>query len=454
MANIDKVIPRKIYGANSYPTIEIEVCLDNGITARASSPASLYDKKEHARTFSTNSFGKVVAPLNNGKDYDDRVNETIKSIKEEIVPGIVSKNANNQGGIDNILSDLNGTRNKFNSTVNSTLAISCAVAKAAAKSNNISLFKYIRELFSKEKIYRLPVPMINIFDGGVKTNNNLHFQALMIIPVMANSFKESITAGAKIFHTAKKVLGEFGLSSSVGDQGGYASIFYSGDEASIINWKSIVTVAIELIIKSISTAGYKAGTDVLLAIDADGDTSFFSEDGGYALTDKNEKQVRISRPDIANFYAELTKKYPIVLIEDCFAYEDGIAWFDLMESIGNKVQLAGDDIFFKQRHEREKMSRIGISNNVVVSLDRIITLSKVYDSAQFAKKYKYKSMIREGLESTEDPMMADLAVGCDIELIRGGGLCRTDRVAKYNQMLRIEEELGEDARFYAKYVFA
>lgn len=450
MPKIARIIPRKIYDSNSNPTIEVEVCLDGGASAVSAAPKSLYNTKEHIRHYTTNLYGKNVLGETIGEVYDNGVDKTIQSLEEEVIPEIVSLNlnVNNHEGVDSKLATLRKEhKDRFNLIVNSSLAISNAIAKAAAKVNQMSLVKYIRELFSRDKYFEMPIPLINIFDGGIYTNNNLVFQSLMIVPVGANSFKESIRIGAEIFHIAKKVLHENGLSSSVGDHGGYASIFCLKDDSNVVNWESIIKEALDIILKSINTAGYKPGTDVLLAIDVAADSSFYDEWVKYGLTDSNDQQLEITQKEIISFYCKTAEKYPIILIEDALADNDEMGWIELSSKIGENTKIAGGDIFFNQDHDRERMVRADVANSVVISLDRIATLSEVFDIINFAKKHRLKSVIYNGLGDTEDVVIADLSVACNIELIKVGGFCRTERIAKYNQLLRIEEELGKSSNF-------
>ena len=451
MPKIAKIVPRKCYDSNSNPTIEIEVNLDNGISAMSIAQKSLFDTREYMRHYTTNYYGKNLLGEGINKFYEEGIDKTIEKLDEKVIPELISLNVYNQEGVDNKLSTLiKSNREGFNFAINTSLAISNAVVKAAAKANNISVFKCIRELFSRNKYYEIPVPMINIFDGGIFTNNNLIFQSIMIVPVGAKSFKESLRIGGEVFHANKKVLSANKLSSSIGDFGGYAPLFCLKDDPNVVNWEAIVTEALDLVMKSISDAGYKPGSDVLLSVNVAADSNFYDERFRYGLTNENNRQVEITRKEIISFYKDSAEKYPIILIEDGFAADDEVGWLELKNTCGNKLKVAGCEIFSNQGLELDmgKMAPADVSNGAVISLDRVSTLSELFDIVNFTKKNRLKSIISSGLGDNEDDIVSDISVGCNIEVIKAGGFCRTEKMAKYNQLLRIEEELGKDAYFY------
>ncbi|MGR3318713.1 MAG: phosphopyruvate hydratase [Candidatus Anammoxibacter sp.] len=452
MSKIVKIIARKIYDASSNPTVEIEVRSEGGASAVSSAPKSLYNPKEHIRYYSTNFYGKNILDVSIGEMYKEGVDKTIESLERIVIPEIVSNNVNNQAGIDSKLDTLIKLHHKegFNSTVNATFAISSAVAKAAAQTNKMSLFKYIRGLFIKNRRFDMPIPMINIFDGGIYTNNNLVCQSLMIVPIGAKSFKESIRIGAEVFHTAKKVLHANKLSSSVGDHGGYAPIFGLNDDPNVVNWDSIIKEALDLIIKSIEEAGYKPGTDVSIAIDMAAGSSFYDEWFSYGLTGSDGKSVEIRQKEIIYFLSKTVEEYPVTFIGDGLADNDEKGWQELNKKIGKDVHVSGGGIFFNQDSDKENMFRGGVANSAMISLDRFATLSEVFEAINFAQRGRLNNVIYNGLGDTEDVIIADIAVGCNVDMIKAGGFCRTERIARYNQLLRIEEELGENTSFKPK----
>lgn len=454
MANIKEIIPRRIYDADGNPSIEVEVCLDNGICALSTAFKSRYDKTEYIKYFTPNYFGKDVIPHSAVPDslakvYEDGIKDAIDGVNEFIAPAILATNINNQEGVDSALATLRKAhRDTFNSVANTTLAVSCAIAAAGAKSNGMLPYRYIRELFSRNKLFELPVPLINIFDGGLFTNNNLIFQSLMIAPVGAKRFSESLRMGAEIFHCVKRVLGKKRLGTSVGSQGGYATVFCLGGDTRVTNWDTIVTEALELVILGITEAGYRPGQDVVLALDVDMESGFYSDKFPYGLTDSNNEQVEVRRKEIIHFYKNVVNAFPIALIENGFGDDDEIGWRELNGAIGDKVQMAGGDIIFGQDVDKERMATEKVVNCTVCALDRIGTLTELFEKIDFSKKYGFTSIICGGYGDTEDAIMADLAVGCNIGFMKAGGFCRTERVAKYNQLLRIEGELGKGASFY------
>ncbi len=453
MANIEKIILRKIYDSTSNPTIEAEVLLDNGICTNASAPKT-FNIKEQQRYYDTNSFGKVVS-LEPMRDYYNKaIGAAIEKVNELLIPEIKSMNINNQEGIDYEMLVLNGKKDLFNSIINTTFAISCAVAKAGALNNDKSLYEHIRSLFGKRRTYQMPIPLINIFDGGIFTNNNLNFQSIMVAPVKAASFKDALRMGAEVFHSAKKILHDKGMSASVGDQGGYAPVFCSHEDTNVGNWDSITIEALEIVVKSITLAGYKAGQDILIGINVNADSGFYSERTRYCFTDSEQKEIEISRKELQRFYENIAKKYPIVFMENCFAEDDPSGWQGLTGNFGEKIQVAGYDVAFGEGKDKEKMIRDGVMNNVVISTDRVPTLSELLKVVNFSENHRLRSLIRSGIGDTEDPVVADITIGCNIDLIHSGGFSRTERLAKHNQLLRIEEALGNNAVFHPKNTFS
>lgn len=441
MSKIKSITPRKIYDSNSYPTLEIEVCLDNGVVKRASAP-KMYESNDLYRHYTVNQFGKTTLSALVGKSYDDAVIDAILKVRETFVPELVSLSAFNQDGIDAQLSSLNGRKNRFNTSLNVTLALSNAIVKAAAGCYNIPVHQYIQELFGKSKTVELPTPLISIFDGGINTNNNLNFQSIMILPRGAASFKESIRMGSEIFHTVKKVLRSKGYNTSIGENGGYAPIFCIKDNENAANWESIVTEAFDIIMQSITAAGYKEGKEVKIAINVDADYGFSDEKAQYGLTGADGKIVEFNRKEIVDFYVKLADNYPLAYIGNGLASDDRLGWHDLSGKLGDKMQIAGNNIFFNQGDESDKMARFGVGNNIIISLDRVNTLTDIFTKVNFANSHRYSSTITSGLGDTEDDIIADIAIGCGIPILSAGGVSRTEKTAKYNQVKRTEDIPG------------
>jgi len=415
---IVEIKAREILDSRGNPTIEVEVYLESGAMGRAAVPSGastgeneaieLRDKDE------TRYLGKGVL-------------KAVENVNNIIADELEGWDALDQVGIDRFLIQLDGTPNKSRLGANAILGVSLAVAKAAANHLGLPLYRYIGGVNAKV----LPVPLMNILNGGKHADNNVDIQEFMIVPVNAPSFSEALRMGVEIFHSLKSVLKSKGYNTAVGDEGGFAPNLKSNIEA------------IEVILEAIEKSGYKAGKDVFLALDPA--ASEFYEDGKYIFfkSDKSEKTPE----QMVKFYEELVKQYPIISIEDGMSEHDWEGWKMLTEALGEKIQLVGDDIFVTNIEIFSKGIEKGIANSILIKLNQIGTLTETLDCIELAKRNGYTAVISHRSGETEDTTIADLVVGTNAGQIKTGSASRTDRVAKYNQLLRIEEELGADAVF-------
>jgi enolase len=415
---IVEIKAREILDSRGNPTIEVEVYLESGAMGRAAVPSGastgeneaieLRDKDE------TRYLGKGVL-------------KAVENVNNIIADELEGWDALDQVGIDRFLIQLDGTPNKSRLGANAILGVSLAVAKAAANHLGLPLYRYIGGVNAKV----LPVPLMNILNGGKHADNNVDIQEFMIVPVNAPSFSEALRMGVEIFHSLKSVLKSKGYNTAVGDEGGFAPNLKSNIEA------------IEVILEAIEKSGYKAGKDVFLALDPA--ASEFYEDGKYIFfkSDKSEKTPE----QMVKFYEELVKQYPIISIEDGMSEHDWEGWRMLTEALGEKIQLVGDDIFVTNIEIFSKGIEKGIANSILIKLNQIGTLTETLDCIELAKRNGYTAVISHRSGETEDTTIADLVVGTNAGQIKTGSASRTDRVAKYNQLLRIEEELGADAIF-------
>jgi enolase len=415
---IVEIKAREILDSRGNPTIEVDVYLESGAMGRAAVPSGastgeneaieLRDKDE------TRYLGKGVL-------------KAVENVNNIIADELEGWDALDQVGIDRFLIQLDGTPNKSRLGANAILGVSLAVAKAAANHLGLPLYRYIGGVNAKV----LPVPLMNILNGGKHADNNVDIQEFMIVPVNAPSFSEALRMGVEVFHSLKSVLKSKGYNTAVGDEGGFAPNLKSNIEA------------IEVILEAIEKSGYKAGKDVFLALDPA--ASEFYEDGKYIFfkSDKSEKTPE----QMVKFYEELVKQYPIISIEDGMSEHDWEGWKMLTEALGKKIQLVGDDIFVTNIEIFSKGIEKGIANSILIKLNQIGTLTETLDCIELAKRNGYTAVISHRSGETEDTTIADLAVGTNAGQIKTGSASRTDRVAKYNQLLRIEEELGADAVF-------
>jgi enolase len=424
MSQITDVYAREILDSRGNPTLEVEVYLDSGVMGRAAVPSGASTGEREALELRDGDKGRYL-----GKG----VLKAVANVNDIIADEIIGMEATDQVGIDKKMLELDGTEYKSKLGANAILGISLAVAKAAAEEVGLSLYQYIGGTNAKE----LPLPMMNIINGGAHADNNVDIQEFMIMPVGAGSFAEALRMGAEIFHALKGVLKAKGYNTAVGDEGGFAPDLKSNEEA------------LEVIMEAITKAGYKPGEDVLLALDVASSELF--KDGIYTL--ENEPQSKKSSDQLIDFYENLVNKYPIISIEDGMAENDWDGWKKMTDRLGKRIQIVGDDLFVTNpRILKEGISK-GVANSILVKLNQIGTLTETLDAIEMAKRAGYTTVISHRSGETEDTTLADLAVAVNAGQIKTGSLCRTDRVCKYNQLLRIEDELDNVAIFRGKEVF-
>lgn len=424
MSEIMDVYAREILDSRGNPTVEVDIVLENGILGRAAVPSGASTGKNEALELRDGDKSRYL-----GKGVENAV----ANIMEKIGPELLSIDVAEQVLIDRIMLDLDGTENKGNLGANAILGVSLAVAKAAADDTGLPLYRYIGGVSARE----LPVPLMNILNGGKHADNNLDLQEFMIVPVGTDNVRDAIRMGAEVFHSLKGILHEKGYNTSTGDEGGFAPNLSSNEEA------------IQLIIMAIEKAGYRPGEDILIALDAA--SSEFCKKGKYYF--KGEGKEGRSSADMISFYEDLINKYPIISIEDGLSEDDWDGWKQLTSRLGSKVQLVGDDIFVTNVKLLEKGIREGVGNSILVKVNQIGTLTETLDSVEMAKRAGYTAVISHRSGETEDTTIADLSVACNAGQIKTGSLSRTDRLAKYNQLIRIEEELGETAIFRGRRAF-
>ncbi len=405
---ITDVKAREILDSRGNPTIEVDVTLENGIKSRAAVPSGA----------STGEREALEMRDEDGRFGGKGVLNAVKNVNEKIKPIIIGMDVYDQYGIDSAMIELDGTDTKKNLGANAILGVSMAVLKAAAKADNKPLYKYVGNEYS------LPVPMMNILNGGAHADNKLDFQEFMIIP-QANTIHERIRIGSEVFHALKKVLNDKGLSTGVGDEGGFAPNLESNTEG------------FELIVEAIKKASYTPGTDVKLAIDVA--ASEFYNDGKYNLVGENRS---LTTDELINFYEELINKYPIISIEDPVDENDWDGFVKVTERLGNKIQLVGDDLFVTNKKYLQKGIDLKAGNAILLKVNQIGTITETLETIKLAKDNGYKTIISHRSGETEDTTIADLSVGLNLGQIKTGSMSRTDRICKYNQLMRIEEELG------------
>ena len=417
---IQSVRAREIMDSRGNPTIEAEVTTDSGHTGRAAAPSGASTGTREALELRDGDSSRYL-----GKG----VQQAVKHVHEQIAGAVTGIDASDQRNIDDRMLELDGTDNKSNLGANATLAVSLAAAKAAALEQGIPLYAHINALAGSPEM-RMPVPMMNILNGGEHADNNVDIQEFMVQPVSMTSFAEALRAGAEIFHNLKKVLQGMGLSTAVGDEGGFAPNLNSNAQA------------LEVIAEATANAGYSLGTDITLALDCA--ASEFYKDGVYDLSGEG---TQYDGAGFASYLAELTRQYPIVSIEDGMDESDWEGWRILTEQIGDKVQLVGDDLFVTNTQILKRGIDEGIGNSILIKFNQIGTLSETLDAINMATAAGFTSVISHRSGETEDTTIADLAVGTGAGQIKTGSLCRSDRVAKYNQLLRIEEALGSNVSY-------
>jgi enolase len=424
MSEIVDIYAREILDSRGNPTLEVDVFLESGAFGRASVPSGASTGEREALELRD---GDTARYLGKG------VLKAVDNVNNEIADELIGMEADDQVGIDMRMIELDGTEYKSKLGANAILGVSLAVAKAAADEAGQSLYKYIGGAGARE----LPLPMMNIINGGAHADNNVDIQEFMIMPAGARNFAEALRMGAEIFHALKSVLKGKGYNTSVGDEGGFAPNLKSNEEA------------LEVIMEAIVKAGYKPGEDVLLALDVASSELF--RDGVYTL--ENEAQKTKSAAEMVDFYENLVNKYPIISIEDGMAENDWDGWKLLTERLGKRIQIVGDDLFVTNPKILKEGIQKGIANSILIKLNQIGTLTETLEAIEMAKRAGYTTVISHRSGETEDTTLADLAVAVNAGQIKTGSLCRTDRVAKYNQLLRIEEELDSTALFRGHGVF-
>lgn len=425
---IEKVKAREILDSRGNPTVEVDVYLTGGVLGRAAVPSGASTGEHEAVELRD---GDKMRYLGKG------VLNAVRNVNERIAPLIKDIDPYEQRKVDDFLIRLDGSDNKRNLGANAILGVSIAVAKAVANYNHLPLYKYLANVagFSKEANI-LPVPLMNILNGGSHADNNVDLQEFMIAPINAGSFKEALRMGAEVFHSLKKILKGKGLSTSVGDEGGFAPNLKSNEEA------------IEVILEAITTAGYKVGEDVSIALDAA--ASSFYENGKYML--RAEPAPEKSAGEMIAFYEDWFGKYPIVSVEDGLDENDWDGWKELTERLGGKVQLVGDDIFVTNTRLLKKGIDSKVANSILIKLNQIGTLAETFEAIKMAREAGYTAIVSHRSGETEDTTIAHLAVAAGTGQIKTGSASRTDRIAKYNELLRIEEDLGKRA-IYGKVIW-
>ncbi len=427
---IESVHARQVLDSRGYPTVEVDVRLVGGAFGRAAVPSGA----------STGAFEAVELRDGDNTMYLGKsVLQAVKNVNEVIAPAVIGMDVFEQVQIDNLMIKLDGTHNKGKLGANAILGVSLAVAKAAANMLGVSLYKYVGGVNAKE----LPVPMMNILNGGKHSDNSVNIQEFMIMPIGATSFAEGLRQCAEVFHNLKSVLKAKGLATSVGDEGGFAPNLGKDEEA------------LQLIVEAIEKAGYKPGIDFKIAIDAAA-TEMFEEakkagkDGSYYFW---KSQQFFTTDELINYYAELVDKYPIISLEDGLSEEDWDGWKKLTDKLGSKIQIVGDDLFVTNTERLKKGIDTKTSNSILIKLNQIGTLTETLDAIQMANRAGMTTVVSHRSGETEDTTISDLVVAVNAGQIKTGAPSRTDRVAKYNQLLRIEEELGSSAQYNGEKVF-
>ena len=419
MSVIESVYAREVLDSRGNPTVEVEVVLESGAEGRAIVPSGA----------STGAFEAVELRDGDKSRYLGKGTQTaVDNVNNIIAEELEGMESTDQPGIDALLIELDGTHNKGKLGANAILGVSMAVARASAEELGLPLFQYIGGVNAKQ----LPVPMMNILNGGEHADNSVDVQEFMILPVGAPTFKEGLRMGAEVFHSLKKVLSERGLACGVGDEGGFAPNLGSNREA------------LELIVEAIEKAGYEPGKDVMLGLDVAATEMYDKETKLYDLKHEGKK---LTAEEMVDLYEDWATNFPIITIEDGLDEEDWDGWKVLTERLGNKIQLVGDDLFVTNTERLERGIEAGVANSILIKVNQIGTITETLDAIEMAKRAGYTAVISHRSGETEDTTIADLAVAVNAGQIKTGAPSRTDRVAKYNQLLRIEEMVGEQARY-------
>ena len=423
MSAIVDIIGREILDSRGNPTVECDVLLESGVMGRAAVPSGASTGSREAIELRDGDQARYL-----GKG----VLNAVQNINVEIAETILGLDATEQAFLDRTLIDLDGTHNKARLGANATLAVSMAVARAAAEEAGLPLYRY----FGGSGGMQLPVPMMNIINGGAHANNSLDIQEFMVMPVGAENFRDALRCGAEIFHELKKIIGAQGMPTTVGDEGGFAPNFKSNQEC------------LQTIMKAIEGAGYQAGEDVLLALDCA--ASEFYKDGKYHLAGEG---LQLTASEFSDYLGNLADQFPIVSIEDGMHESDWDGWADITKKLGKKIQLVGDDLFVTNTRILKEGIEKGVANSILIKINQIGTLTETFAAIEMAKRANYTAVISHRSGETEDSTIADIAVGTNAGQIKTGSLSRSDRIAKYNQLLRIEEDLGDVATYPGKSVF-
>ena len=417
MTLIKNIRGRQILDSRGNPTVEADVILSDGSFARASVPSG-----------ASTGIHEAIELRDRKIDFMGKsVYNAVNNINTDLKTALINKNPFDINAIDQLMINLDGTENKSRLGANSILAVSLSILKAAAKANKIELYQYIANM-SGQSHFIMPTPMMNIINGGCHADNNVDIQEFMICPIGADSFSKALQMGAEIFHNLKSVLRSKGLNTAVGDEGGFAPNLKSNEEA------------IEIILKSINQSGYKVGTDIVFALDVAA-TELYN-DGFYVLGSENKK---LTSDDMIDYYENLCNKYPIVSIEDGLSEDDWSGWSKLTDRLGGFVQLVGDDLTVTNTNRLKRAIKEKAMNAILIKLNQIGTVTETLNAISVAKDAKFNTVISHRSGETSETIIADLAVGTNAGQIKTGSLCRTDRIAKYNQLLRIEESLGDMA---------
>ncbi|MDD6190676.1 MAG: phosphopyruvate hydratase [Firmicutes bacterium] len=419
MAYIEDIIAREVLDSRGNPTVEVEVLLDDGVTGRAMVPSGASTGVHEAVELRDGDPDRYL-----GKG----TLKAVENVNEIIAEEVIGWDPFDQTGLDNMLIELDGTPNKGKLGANAILGVSMAVARAAAESIGLPLFQYLGGVNGKV----LPTPMMNILNGGSHADNTVDIQEFMIMPVGAKSFREALRMGAEVFHNLKKVLKGMGMNTAVGDEGGFAPDLSTNEQA------------IQVIVEAIEKAGYKPGEDVRIALDCAA-SEFYDEEN--KIYDWKGEGKKMTAEELVAFYEDICSKYPIISIEDGFAEDDWDGWALMTEKLGDKVQLVGDDLFVTNTKRLSRGIESGTANSILIKVNQIGTLTETFDAIEMAKKAGYTAVVSHRSGETEDTTIADIVVGLNAGQIKTGSLSRTDRIAKYNQLLRIEELLGSSAQY-------
>jgi enolase len=420
---INKIIAREVLDSRGNPTIEAEVYTESGATGSAMVPSGASTGIREALE---------LRDMDDSRFMGKGVLTAVNNIQELIAPSLFGKEVSEQTSIDQAMIDLDGTSNKGNLGANSILAVSMATAHAAANENNLPLYKYL----GGKGPFQMPVPMMNIINGGAHADNSIDLQEFMILPVGASSIREAVRYGTEIFHSLKSVLSKRGLETTVGDEGGFAPNLSSNEEA------------IEVILEAITKAGYIAGDDILLGLDVA--SSEFYKNGIYTLRSEN---LKLNSQEFLQYLTPWFEKYPIITMEDGMAEDDWDGWKLLTEALGKNIQLVGDDLFVTNTSILSEGIEKGIGNSILIKVNQIGTLTETLDAINMAKEAGYTAVISHRSGETEDTTISDLAVATSTGQIKTGSLSRSDRVAKYNRLMKIEDELEENATYLGQRVF-